>query len=100
MSDAQWVFLGAISGGFIAVVGSAVTQIVLFWMNERRERKERRRMFLEYRARQMTKLWDKTGDESISEDKIFAEIEKSSGLSDDRISVIIGMLKYYVEDVD
>jgi len=39
MSETLWA---VIIGGLIAILGSAATQILLFWLNSRKERKERR----------------------------------------------------------
>jgi len=39
--------LAVIIGGLLAIAGSAVTQIILFWLQGRREKKERRLRLLE-----------------------------------------------------
>ena len=91
--------IAVIIGGTIAIVGSAATQIILFWLTGRREKKGRRRLLLEYRGRMMTKkAFLEKRDQKDMTKSMFASIEESKRFSDDQGSVTLGSLKYYVDD--
>lgn len=81
-------FLGGAFGGF-------VTQLVIFWLTGRKEKRQRRRLALEYAAaleygNMPLMLLKFGGDISDTYRRVIAEVDK---LSDDEIAVLVGLLK-------
>lgn len=85
-----------IIGGAIAVVGSAATQLILFWLNGRRETQERRRIAIEHSATAMA-LYPENQDRD-GEDLINAAVFKVNTYNDDQMSAVIGMARAYSDN--
>ena len=93
--------LAVIIGGAIAVVGSAVTQILLFWLTGRREKQEYLRRTYELWGRQDAKLAFITASENDRELDLTEIIEgKNISNTDDRTSYAVGVVSYFVEELD
>lgn len=97
--------LAVIIGGAIAVIGSASTQFLLFWLNGRKEKQNRRRLAIEYATkasielqRELEGMNSERKKKRKDLDEIIAlSIKKVDGYSDDEISGVIAISQWVAE---
>lgn len=91
--------LAVIIGGAIAIVGSAVTQLLLFWLNSRRERHARRRLAIENQVKAMLRVDEKRAEDAGIDvhdpDEIIAQaIKNVDKYSDDELSGVMAITQW------
>jgi len=87
-----------IIGGVIAIVGSAATQTVLFWLNNRKERKRRLRFARQQYAKSIYfhDIYTSEEDELLT----WTEVEKRvsaefNGITEEQIDALLGYAEAY-----
>jgi hypothetical protein len=90
MTETLWA---VVIGGLIAILGSAATQILLFWLNERMEKQQRRRVAIEFAAASFQRGLQLCGEEETIEPATAVAIEHVDSYSDDWLRRLVGIGK-------
>lgn len=95
MSETLW---GVVIGGAIAVIGSAVTQLLLFALDNRQKSKEQRMQTLKYLAKsEIAAMLHEGADATVTNERIRVWAEQVGTHSDAQIAANLGAAEAYGE---